>query len=103
MTDQTSGAESEGVRREEANAVAAPPPRPRWVKIALFLVLALVVALVVSRLAGVEHGPGRHSAGPSSGQASASVVLGYSYVSAVEVGGRARHVAGVRCRTSPAC
>lgn len=44
---------------------AAPPGAPRWVKIAGFLVVVLIVVLVASKLAGVEHGPGSHSAGGS--------------------------------------
>jgi hypothetical protein len=34
---------------------------PRWVKVLAIVVVVLAVALVVSMLAGVEHGPGRHA------------------------------------------
>ena len=39
---------------------AAHPGAPRWVKIAAVVVALVVVVLVISKLAGVEHGPGRH-------------------------------------------
>ena len=38
-----------------------PPGVPRWVKVSGAVMLLIVVVLVVSKLAGVEHGPGRHS------------------------------------------
>jgi hypothetical protein len=34
---------------------------PRWVKVSLIIAILLVVALVVSFLAGVQHGPGLHT------------------------------------------
>ena len=33
---------------------------PRWVKVAIAVVALLIVLLVVSQLAGIEHGPGMH-------------------------------------------
>jgi hypothetical protein len=42
-------------------AAARPPGVPRWVKVTGVVVLLLVAILVVSKFAGVEHGPGRHS------------------------------------------
>ena len=40
---------------------AGPPATPRWV-LALGIGLLILAALVVaSQLAGIEHGPGRHS------------------------------------------
>ena len=42
---------------------ASHPGMPRWVKAAVAVVLVLVVVLVVSKLVGVEHGPGRHGDG----------------------------------------
>ena len=36
------------------------PPTPRWVLVLGLIAVALVVAFLVSRLAGVEHGPGLH-------------------------------------------
>ena len=33
---------------------------PRWVKVLVAAVLVLVLALVISKLAGVDHGPGMH-------------------------------------------
>jgi hypothetical protein len=41
------------------------PGMPRWVKISLIIVIVLVLAFVILRLAGVggEHGPRRHSGG----------------------------------------
>lgn len=41
-----------------------PPGMPRWVKVSGIVILVLVAVLVVSKLAGIEHGPGRH---PGSG------------------------------------
>ena len=37
-----------------------PPGIPRWVKFSGAAVLVVVVVLVVSALAGVDHGPQRH-------------------------------------------
>jgi hypothetical protein len=43
----------------------APTPgqtgMPRWVKVFIVVAIVLVLALLVSRLLGVEHGPGLHS------------------------------------------
>jgi hypothetical protein len=36
------------------------PGMPRWVKVLLVIAIAIAVGFVVSRLAGVEHGPGLH-------------------------------------------
>lgn len=47
------------------------PGMPRWVKAAVAVVLVLVVALVIGKLAGVDHGPGRHG---GDGQTPASQV-----------------------------
>jgi hypothetical protein len=33
---------------------------PLWVKVFLVVAIVLAVALLVTRLAGVEHGPGLH-------------------------------------------
>jgi flagellar biogenesis protein FliO len=33
---------------------------PRWVKVFLIIAIVLVVAFVVSRLLGIQHGPGLH-------------------------------------------
>lgn len=38
----------------------AAPGMPRWVKVFAIVAVLVVVALVVARLAGVEHGPGLH-------------------------------------------
>lgn len=37
------------------------PPTPRWVVVLGLIAVALLVLFVVSRLAGMEHGPGLHS------------------------------------------
>lgn len=34
---------------------------PRWVKVFLIIVVVLALALVITRLAGVQHGPGLHT------------------------------------------
>jgi len=50
----------------EASPPSQPSPEPadagvpRWVKVILVMVGVLFVALLVSQLAGAEHGPGRH-------------------------------------------
>jgi hypothetical protein len=36
------------------------PGMPRWVKVLGITVLILVLALVIMRLLGVDHGPWRH-------------------------------------------
>lgn len=53
--------------------LAAEPDRPsasgapRWVKVTGIVVVVLVVLLLVLKLAGVEHGPGRHTGSGGSG------------------------------------
>jgi hypothetical protein len=37
---------------------------PTWVRVSLIIALVLLVGLLVSKLAGVEHGPGRHRPPP---------------------------------------
>jgi hypothetical protein len=34
---------------------------PRWVKVSLIIAVILVLAFVVSRFLGFQHGPGLHS------------------------------------------
>lgn len=60
-----------------ATTAFAPPPRPRWVKVAAIVVGLLVLGFVILNLAGVgpgagRHGPGRHTGGatPSHGPVS---------------------------------
>jgi hypothetical protein len=38
-----------------------PTGMPRWVKVFGIIVIALALAFVISRLAGVRHGPGLHT------------------------------------------
>lgn len=38
----------------------SPPNTPRWVKVMVIIVIVLVLLFVISMLAGVQHGPGRH-------------------------------------------
>ena len=40
---------------------------PRWVKLFIVVAIVLVLALLVSRLLGVQHGPGLHSPPGGSG------------------------------------
>ena len=42
------------------SGLAPPTGMPRWVKVFLIVAVILVVALVVSFLAGVQHGPRLH-------------------------------------------
>jgi hypothetical protein len=45
------------------------PGLPRWVKVsAIILAVAVLVAIAVTLIAGVDHGPGRHGAGLAPGQ-----------------------------------
>jgi hypothetical protein len=55
------GSSSGRVRAERG-----PPRMPRWVKVLLAIVILLIAAFVISRLAGVEHGPGLHRRQPAS-------------------------------------
>ncbi len=60
MTDNTT--------TEPHPTTTAPPPRPRWVKVAGIVVGLLVLMFVVMNLTGVGpgaggHGPGRHMGG----------------------------------------
>jgi hypothetical protein len=55
----------------------ARPKVPRWVKV--LAIIAVVVALavvVVMKLSGGQHGPGRHLPGGSGGEAPAPTVPG---------------------------
>jgi hypothetical protein len=38
---------------------------PRWVKVFLVVAIVLILAFVVTRLLGVQHGPGLHNPGGS--------------------------------------
>ena len=46
----------------DVDTTGRPPPRPRWVKISLMIVLGLLLLFAVLKLtgAGGQHGPGRH-------------------------------------------
>lgn len=43
------------------------PPTPTWVKVFGLALVVLVAALLITRLAGVPHGPGMHDAMPTHG------------------------------------
>ncbi|HEX2088445.1 MAG TPA: hypothetical protein VHI54_00725 [Actinomycetota bacterium] len=47
------------------------PHTPRWVIVSLVIVGVLAVAFIVTRLAGVQHGPGLHT--PNDGGPTPSV------------------------------
>jgi hypothetical protein len=44
-----------------------PTGMPRWVKVFIIVAIVLVLALLVSWLLGLQHGPGLHSPPGSSG------------------------------------
>jgi flagellar biogenesis protein FliO len=46
---------------------------PRWVKVFLIIAIILALAFVVTRLAGVQHGPGLHSQGPVAARHASSI------------------------------
>ena len=52
---QTGEERDVGPRREPVRGM------PRWVKVFLIVAILLVLAFVVSFLAGVQHGPGLHN------------------------------------------
>lgn len=45
----------------EAHERRPRPPTPRWVMVLAIIAVGLILAFVVSRFAGVQHGPGLHS------------------------------------------
>jgi hypothetical protein len=46
----------------------SPPGVPRWLKVSgIVIILLILVAIGISLLAGLEHGPGRHGAGGDAG------------------------------------
>jgi hypothetical protein len=50
-------------------ATPGPTGMPRWVKVFIIVAIVLVLAFILSRLLGVQHGPGLHSpSGGSGGQ-----------------------------------
>jgi len=49
---------------------------PRWVKVFLIIAIVLVLALVISRLLGIQHGPGLHSPPGGLGGHASSLELG---------------------------
>jgi hypothetical protein len=59
--DDRPNSEDEPGTSPDASASAG---MPRWVKVFLIVLILVVVAFVISFLAGVRHGPGLH--GPSS-------------------------------------
>jgi hypothetical protein len=38
-----------------------PPRMPRWVKVLLVIAILLIAGFLITRLVGVEHGPGLHN------------------------------------------
>jgi hypothetical protein len=50
------GSSGGGMRAERR-----PPRMPRWVKVLLAVAILLIAAILISLLAGIEHGPGLHS------------------------------------------
>lgn len=56
MTEPSNAVDPEGPELDDEH-----PGAPLWVKIAVGIVLILIVAAVVSTLAGGKHGPGMHS------------------------------------------
>ena len=45
---------------DEPKAPQPGPGMPRWVRTMLIIGITLVLALVITRLAGVQHGPSLH-------------------------------------------
>jgi hypothetical protein len=45
---------------EPENGPGPATGMPRWVKVFLIVAILLIVAFVVTKLAGVDHGPGLH-------------------------------------------
>jgi hypothetical protein len=43
-------------------SIETRPPTPRWVKALAAAAAVLVLALVITRLGGLQHGPGMHDA-----------------------------------------
>lgn len=48
-------------RPTDGSRTAGPPGMPRWVKVFAAIVALLVLALVVSKVLGADHGPGMHA------------------------------------------
>jgi preprotein translocase subunit SecG len=42
---------------------------PRWVKVFIIIAILVALAFIVTRLLGVQHGPGLHNPGGSGGSA----------------------------------
>ena len=40
--------------------MSAPPPRPRWVKLAALAAAVVIAVLVIAVVTGGDHGPSRH-------------------------------------------
>jgi hypothetical protein len=47
----------------------APAGMPRWVKVFIIIAILVALAFIVTRLLGVQHGPGLHNPGASGGSA----------------------------------
>lgn len=83
----------EDTRGDDAKpAGQSPPGAPRWVKVTAIVIVVVVLALIVSKLAGVEHGPGRH--GGSDGQTPSSVVAPDAASSGQSSGGQVPRAGG---------
>lgn len=54
MTDQQ-------VEPSPADGRPTPPPRPTWVKSLMLVAALIVVVLLILKLSGSDHGPGRHA------------------------------------------
>lgn len=55
-------------------SAGGPPPAPRWVKVSLVVLAAVVLLALVAGLFGGGHGPGRHSASAGAGDDARQVV-----------------------------
>ena len=56
---------------EDADVRPGPAPAgmPRWMKVFIIIAIVLALAFIVTRLLGVQHGPGLHNPGGSAGSA----------------------------------
>ena len=75
---------------EPTPAAGPAPGMPRWVKVSLLIVVALIALFVALRLTGLggQHGPGRHfGPGQDGGQTPSSSVGGHRPPPGMDHGG----------------
>jgi len=61
----------------------AVPGMPRWVKVIAVVAALVVLVLIIGKLSGADHGPGRHAPGGAGASITAPVSGGRDHAAAL--------------------